>query len=152
MTKISVFKKIFVQKTCKTTIIEVKIEHSFNMNQTSIKELDMLSPSLGITKEIVSQGPQVLDMEYREPYRLEPGPRGPIFLLQLLHPVSGSNIHPIGLVLQQQWVFLHEVMSPGIMVCVTLILKIFEYVHLILFASGRMLGLYAFPLVHTWGE
>jgi hypothetical protein len=28
----------------------------------------MLSPSLGITKEIMSRGPQVLDMEYREPY------------------------------------------------------------------------------------
>jgi hypothetical protein len=54
MTKISVFKKIFVQKTCKTTIIEVKIEHSLNMNQTSIKELDLLSPSLLITKQIMS--------------------------------------------------------------------------------------------------
>jgi hypothetical protein len=64
MTKISVFKKIFVQKTCKTTIIEVKIEHSLNMNQTYIKELDMLSPSLGITREIMSRGPEVLDMEY----------------------------------------------------------------------------------------
>jgi hypothetical protein len=145
MTKISVFKKIFVQKTCKTTIIEVKIEHSLNMNQTSIKELDMLSPSLGITKEIVSQGPQVLDMEYREPYRLEPGPRGPIFLLQLLHPVSGSNIHPIGLVLQQQWVLLHEVMSPGIMVCVTLILKTFEYVHLIILLHEETLAFQNHP-------
>ena len=68
VTKISVFKKIFVQITCKTTIIEVKIEHSLNMNQTSIKELDLLSPSLGITREIMSRAPQVLDMEYREPY------------------------------------------------------------------------------------
>jgi hypothetical protein len=42
MTKISVFKKIFVQKTCKTIILDSKIEHSLNMNQTSIKELDML--------------------------------------------------------------------------------------------------------------
>jgi hypothetical protein len=68
MTKISVFKKIFVQKTCKTTIIEVKIEHSLNMNQTSIKELDPLSPSLVKTEKIMSRGPQVLDMEYRETY------------------------------------------------------------------------------------
>ena len=28
----------------------------------------LLSPSLRITKEIISRGPQVLDMEYREPY------------------------------------------------------------------------------------
>jgi hypothetical protein len=28
----------------------------------------LLSPSLGITKEIMSRGPHVLDMEYREPY------------------------------------------------------------------------------------
>ena len=41
MTKISVFKKIFVQKTCKTTIIEVKIDHSLNMKRTSIEELDL---------------------------------------------------------------------------------------------------------------
>jgi hypothetical protein len=134
MTKISVFKKIFVQKTCKTTIIKLKIEHSLNMNQTSIKDLDLLSPSLGITKEIMSRGPQVLDMEYWEPYCLEPGLGGPIFLLQRLHPVS-SNIYPISLVLQQQWVLLHEVMSLGIMVCVTLILKKFEYVQLIIFTS-----------------
>jgi hypothetical protein len=35
---------------------------------TSCLEWDMLSPNLGITKEIMSRGPQVLDMEYREPY------------------------------------------------------------------------------------
>jgi hypothetical protein len=28
----------------------------------------LLSPSLGITKEIMSRGPRVLDMEYQEPY------------------------------------------------------------------------------------
>jgi hypothetical protein len=54
MTKTSIFKKIFVQKTCKTTIVEVKIEHSLNMNQNSIKELELLSPILGINKEIMS--------------------------------------------------------------------------------------------------
>jgi hypothetical protein len=37
----------------------------------------MLSPSLGITKKIMSRGPQVLDMEYREPDPLELGPGGP---------------------------------------------------------------------------
>jgi hypothetical protein len=30
----------------------------------------LLSSILGITKEIMSRGPQVLDMEYREPYDL----------------------------------------------------------------------------------
>jgi hypothetical protein len=29
---------------------------------------------------------------------------------------------------------------------------VFEYVHLIPFASKRVLGSYAFPLDHTWGE
>ena len=100
VTKISVFKKIFVQKTCKTTIIEVKIEHSLNMNQTSIKELDMLSPSLVITKEIVSQGPQVLDMEYREPNDLSLAPKGPSFLQCIPSISSSSNIHPTSLVLK----------------------------------------------------
>jgi hypothetical protein len=38
----------------------------------------LLSPNLGITKEIMYRGPQVLDMEYREPDRLEHGPGGPI--------------------------------------------------------------------------
>jgi hypothetical protein len=135
MTKISVFKKIFVQKTWKTIILDSKIEHSLNMNQTSIKELDLLYPSLGMTKEIMSQGPQVLDMEYR----------GSIFLLQHLHPVSSSNIHPVGLVLQQQWVLLHEVMSLGIMVCVTLIPKTFEYVHLIILLHEEILAFQNHP-------
>ena len=62
-------------------------------------------------------------MEYQEPDRLEHGPGGPIFFLQRLHFVSNNNIHHIGLVLQR--VLLHEVMGPGIMVCVTLILKTF---------------------------
>jgi hypothetical protein len=32
--------------------------------------MEVLSPSLGINKEIMSRVPQVLDMEYRESYRL----------------------------------------------------------------------------------
>jgi len=39
----------------------------------------LLSPILGITKEIMSRGPQVLEMEYREPYWLELGLGWPIF-------------------------------------------------------------------------
>ena len=47
----------------------------------------------------------------------------------------------IGFVLCQKWFLLHEVMSPGIMVCVTMILKTFEYVHLIPFVSNNCLDL-----------
>jgi hypothetical protein len=100
----------------------------------------------------MSRGPQVLNMEYREPYLLEPGPGEPIFLLQCLHLVSSSNIHPISLVLQQQWVFIHEVMSPGIMVCVTMILKIFQYVNLIIFSSHVCLDFMPFHLSTPGGN
>jgi hypothetical protein len=47
----------------------------------------------------------------------------------------------IVLVLCQRWFLLHEVMSPGIMVCVTLIIKTLEYVHLIPFVSSKCLDL-----------
>ena len=47
----------------------------------------------------------------------------------------------IGLVLCQRWLLLHEVMSLGIMVCVTLIIKTFEYVHLFPFISNKCLDL-----------
>jgi hypothetical protein len=67
-------------------------------------------------------------MEYREPYDLRLALEGPYFLQRLLS-ISSSKIHPISLVLKKQWILLHEVMSVGIMVCVTLILKTFEYVH-----------------------
>jgi hypothetical protein len=60
---------------------------------------------------------------------------GPYFIFNASTLSAINNIHPIGLALQQQWVFLHEVMSPGIMVSVTMILKTFEYVHLVHFAS-----------------
>jgi hypothetical protein len=75
-----------------------------------------------------------------------------MLLPQRLHLVSNNNIHPIGLVLQQQWVLLHEVMSPGIMVCITLILKTFEYVHLILFSSDVCLDLIPFHLSTPGGN
>jgi hypothetical protein len=45
-------------------------------------------------------------------------------------PAATTSI-TIGLVLCQRWFLLHEVMSPDIMVCVTLILKTFEHVHLV---------------------
>jgi hypothetical protein len=76
----------------------------------------------------MSRGPQVLDMEYREPYDLSLALEGPSFL-QCVLSISNSSIHPIGLILKQQWVLLHEVMSLDIMVCVTLIFEAFEYAH-----------------------
>jgi hypothetical protein len=41
---------------------------------------EFLFPTPGITKEIMSQGPQVLDMECREPDDLSMAPEGPSFL------------------------------------------------------------------------
>ena len=61
--------------------------------------LDMLSPSLGITKEITSRGPQVIDMEYRESDDLSMAPKGPSFL-QCSPFINNSNIHPTILVLK----------------------------------------------------
>jgi hypothetical protein len=57
-----------------------------------------------------------------------------------------------GLVLYQRWFLLHEVMSSGIMVCVTLILKTFEYVHLIPFVSNRCLDLILVHLTMSGGN
>jgi hypothetical protein len=99
------------------------------------------------------RGPQVLDVEYREPDRVEHGPGGPIFTsFQHLHFVSNNNIHHPSLVLYQRWFLLHEVMSLGIMVCVTLILKTFEYVHLVLFVSSECLDLILIHLTKSGGN
>ena len=101
----------------------------------------------------MSRGPQLLDMEYRKPDRLKHGPGGAIFSsFQRLHFVSNNYIHHLGLVLQQRWIFLREVMSSGIMVCVTLILKIFEYVPLIIFSSNMCLDLMIFHLTTPGGN
>jgi hypothetical protein len=56
-------------------------------------------------------------------------------------PAAAAASITIGLVLCQRWFFLHEVMSLGITVCVTLIIKTFEYVHLIPFVSKKCLDL-----------
>jgi hypothetical protein len=61
--------------------------------------LVLLSPILGITKEIMSRGPQVLDMEYREPDDLNLASEGPFFL-QCIPSISSSSIHPTSLVLK----------------------------------------------------
>jgi hypothetical protein len=52
---------------------------------------------------------------------------GPSFLPFSAYTLSAATTTSItfGLVLHQRWFLLHELMSPGIMVCVTLILKNF---------------------------
>jgi hypothetical protein len=101
----------------------------------------------------MSRGPQVIDMEYRELDRPGHGLGGPIFSsFQRLDFVSSNNIHHLDLVLWQRWILLHEVMSPGIMVCVTLILKTFEYVHLVLFVSNGCLDLILIHLTMSGGN
>jgi hypothetical protein len=90
----------------------------------------------------MSRGPQVLDMEYREPDRLWHGLGGPMFLTFNASTLSTVETSiTIDLFLYQRWFLLHEVMSPVIMVCVALILKTFEYLHLIPFVSNKCLDL-----------
>jgi hypothetical protein len=76
----------------------------------------------------MSRGPQVADMECREPDGQSIAPEGPSFSLmhsthhqQQQHPPHWPG--PRG-----KWVLLHEVMSLGIMVSVTLIFEAFEHV------------------------
>jgi hypothetical protein len=61
--------------------------------------LGMLSHILGITKEIMARGPQVLGMESRESNDLGMGPEGPYFL-QCNPSISNSSIHHTSLVLK----------------------------------------------------
>ena len=79
----------------------------------------------------MSRGPHVLDMEYREPYWLELGPRGPIF--SSTPPIYQQQQHPSHRPGSEVAMGLAPWGSPSIMVCVTLILKTFEYVRWILF-------------------
>jgi hypothetical protein len=66
-------------------------------------------------------------------------------------PATAAASITLGLVLCQRWFFLHEVMSPVIMVCVTLIIKTFEYVHLIPFVSNESLDLILAQLTMSGG-
>jgi hypothetical protein len=67
---------------------------------------------------------------------------GPPFLSSSIFVLSiAATSITIGLVLCQSWFLLHEVISPGIMVCVTLIIKTIEYMHLIPFISNNCLDL-----------
>jgi hypothetical protein len=67
---------------------------------------------------------------------------GPPFLSSRIFVLSAAATSiTIGLVLCQRWFLLHEVISPGIMVCVTLIIKTIECMHLIPFISNNCLDL-----------
>jgi hypothetical protein len=68
----------------------------------------------------MSRGPQVLDMEYREQDLPEHGPGGPTFSSFIIFVLStAATSITIGLILYQKRFLLHEVIGPGIMVCVT---------------------------------
>jgi hypothetical protein len=67
---------------------------------------------------------------------------GPPFLSSNIFILSAATTSiTIGLVLCQRRFLLHEVISPGIMVCVTLIIKTIECMHLIPFISNNCLDL-----------
>jgi hypothetical protein len=87
-----------------------------------------VTPNLGVTKEIMSRGPQVADMECPEPDGQSIAPEGPSFFIDAFYtsPIVKHPPHWPGP--RRKWVFLHEVMSLGIMVSVTLIFEAFEYV------------------------
>jgi hypothetical protein len=89
----------------------------------------MLSPSLGINKEIMYRGQQVLDMECPEIDDLSMALEGPSFLQCSPH-ITTNNIHDTNLVLKWKWILIHEVINLGIMVCITLIFKPLEHVEL----------------------
>ena len=92
-------------------------------------------------------------MEYREKDWPEHGPGGPTFSSSIILILSTTVASiTIGLVLCQRWFLLHEVMSPGIMVCVTLIIKTLEYVHLIPFVSNKCLDLILAHLTMSGGD
>jgi len=75
---------------------------------------------LGITRRSCLEAPQVLDMEYQEQDWPEHRPRGPTFssFIILVLSAAAASI-TIGLILYQKSFLLHEVIGPGIMVCVT---------------------------------
>jgi hypothetical protein len=75
----------------------------------------------------VSLGPQVPNMEFRDLDDLSMALEGPYFLQCSPH-ITNNDIHHTGLVLKWQCVSLHEVMRPGIMVCITLIFESLEHV------------------------
>jgi hypothetical protein len=78
---------------------------------------------------------------------------GPPFLFSSIFILSAAAAASttIGLVLCQRRFLLHEVISSGIMVCVTLIIKTIECMHLIPFISNNCLDLTLAHLTMFWG-
>jgi hypothetical protein len=77
---------------------------------------------------------------------------GPPFLSSSIFILSAAATSTtIGLVLCQRGFLLHEVISSGIMVCVTLIIKTIECMHLIPFISNNCLDLTLAHLTMFWG-
>ena len=52
----------------------------------------MLPPSLGVTKEIMSRGPRVVDMECQDPGGQSIAMEGALF--SLMHPTHHQQQHP----------------------------------------------------------
>jgi hypothetical protein len=86
----------------------------------------MVTTNLGVTKEIISQGPLIVDMECREPDGHSISPKGPYFSLMHSTHHKQQQHPPHSLGPKRKCFFLHEVMSLGIMVIVTLIFKACE--------------------------
>ena len=77
---------------------------------------------------------------------------GPPFLSSNIFILSATTTSiTIGLVLCQRRFLLHEVISSGIMVCVTLIIKTLEYVYPIPFISNKCLDLILAHLTMSGG-
>ena len=77
---------------------------------------------------------------------------GPSFSSSISFVLSAAAASiTIGLVLYQKGFFLHEVISLGIMVCFTLIIKTIECMHLIPFISNNCLDLALAHLTMFWG-
>jgi hypothetical protein len=77
---------------------------------------------------------------------------GPPFLSSnILTLLAAATSTTIGLVLCQRGFLLHEVITSGIMVCVTFIIKTIDYMHLIHFISNNCLDLTLAHLTMFWG-
>jgi hypothetical protein len=81
------------------------------------------------------------------------GPEGPSFysFIRFVLSAAATSI-TIDLVLYRRKLLLHEVIGPGIMVCVT-----FDHYNLWIYASDsfylwQLLGSYINPLDHDWGD
>jgi hypothetical protein len=70
-------------------------------SEVDLKDMwsSLLSPTLGITKAIMSQGPHVLDMEFQESDDLSMALEDPSFL-QCNPCINNISIHPTSLVLK----------------------------------------------------